>query len=178
MGFAKHSDSDPYFLLTERLGFRCWSLADLPLARSLWGDARVTRLIGGPFSPEAIQDRLGREIETMRLHGVQYWPLFFLPTGEFVGAAGLRPDDGEPRIYELGVHLRPAFWGQGLAAEAGGAVIRYAFERLQARGLVAGHHPENAASGRVLEKLGFRRVGLKFYPPTGLDHPSYRLDPP
>jgi hypothetical protein len=38
---------DPYFLKSERLGFRCWSLEDYPLARELWGDMRVPRFFGG-----------------------------------------------------------------------------------------------------------------------------------
>jgi hypothetical protein len=30
---------DPYFMKSERLGFRCWSLEDFPLAtRELWGE--------------------------------------------------------------------------------------------------------------------------------------------
>jgi ribosomal-protein-alanine N-acetyltransferase len=44
-----------YFLKTSRLGFRQWSIADLPLAMALWGDPEVTRFIGGPFSPDKIQ---------------------------------------------------------------------------------------------------------------------------
>jgi hypothetical protein len=30
---------DSYFLVSDRLGFREWSLDDLPLARALWGNA-------------------------------------------------------------------------------------------------------------------------------------------
>lgn len=178
MGLAEQSDRTPYFLLTDRLGFRLWSSTDLPLARSLWGDLQVTRFIGGPFSEEEIRDRLKREVETMRVHRVQLWPVFLLSSGEFVGVCGLRPASDAPRTYELGAHLAPTFWGQGLAVEAGRAVVRYGFEQLRAQAIVAGHHPENVASAHVLGKLGFRPTGLKFYPPTGLDHPSYQLDPP
>jgi len=34
-----------YFLTTARLGFRCWAPGDLPLARTLWGDPQVTKLM-------------------------------------------------------------------------------------------------------------------------------------
>ena len=39
----------------------------------------------------------------------------------------------------------------------------------------AGHNPHNTASPKLLEKLGFSPIGEEFYPPTGLYHPSYRL---
>jgi len=108
-------------------------------------------------------------------YNVQYWPIFLLSTGEHVGCGGLRPYKPEDRIFELGFHLLPAYWGKGLAVEAGRGVIAYAFESLGVKALFAGHHPANAASRRVLEKLGFTFTHEELYPPTGLLHPSYLL---
>lgn len=142
---------------------------------ALWGDPTVTRLIGGPFSREQVQERLSREISTMRSHGVQYWPLFLLATGEHVGCCGLRPYKSEEGIYEIGVHLRKEYWGEGYAPEATIAVMEYAFNTLGVKGLFAGHNPANEASRRVLEKLGFRYTHDEYYPPTALNHPSYIL---
>jgi [ribosomal protein S5]-alanine N-acetyltransferase len=164
-----------FFLQTERLGFRCWSDADLDLAMGVWGDPEVTRLIGGPFSRAQVGERLAGEIATMRTHGVQYWPVFLLATGDHVGCCGLRPYETEERIFEVGIHLRKEFWGQGYAPEATRAVMAHAFETLGAAALFAGHHPANDASRRVLETLGFRYTHDEHYPPTGLKHPSYLL---
>lgn len=171
--------ANPYFLKTARLGFRHWSRDDLPLAVALWGDPEVTRYIGGPFSPGQIKERLDGEIAAMSAHRIQYWPIFLL-TGddEHVGCGGLRPYRPEDQIYELGIHLRPAYWGRGLAVEAGQAVIRYGFETLGAKGLFAGHHPGNAASRRLIEKLGFQFTHKELYAPTGLQHRSYLLERP
>jgi RimJ/RimL family protein N-acetyltransferase len=164
-----------YFLQSERLGFRTWSEADIELAMGLWGDPEVSRLIGGPFSREQVQERLSREIATLQSHGIQYWPIFLLATGEYAGCCGLRPYKSEEGICEIGVHLRKAFWGQGYAPEAARAVMEYAFYTLGVKALFAGHNPGNGASRRVLEKLGFRYTHDEYYPPTGLDHPSYLL---
>jgi len=166
-----------YFLTTARLGFGRWEAGDLPLALALWGDPGVTRLIGGPLSADAVDARLGSEIASMRAYGVQYWPIFLLAGGEHAGCAGLRPYRPEGRIYELGFHLRTGYSGQGLATEAARAVVTFAFETVGAGALFAGHHPENAPSRRVLEKLGFRLTHEEFYAPTGLQHPSYLLTP-
>ena len=167
--------SNPYFLRSARLGFRCWTSDDLPLAIGLWGDPEVTRLVGGPFSEEQVKSRLAAEIASKVEFQVQYWPVFLLASGEHVGCAGLRPYRPEEQVFELGFHLKPAYWGQGLAEEAGRTVVNFAFDQLQVKGLFAGHHPANVASRRVLAKLGFRLTGEQLYPPTGQIHPSYLL---
>ncbi len=175
LSYREMSGSRAYFLRSARLGFGRWSLDDLALANALWGDTRVSSLIGGPFGPEQVRQRLEREIECQRLHGVEYWPVFLLADGTHVGCAGLRPYRLDEKIYELGFHLQPECWGHGLAQEAGRTVIEYAFDQLGATSLFAGHHPANKASKRVLEKLGFVYSHDELYPPTGQLHPSYLL---
>lgn len=49
---------------------------------------------------------------------------------------------------------------------------------IAASALFAGHHPENAPSRHILEKIGFRFTREELYPPTGLNHPSYLLTTP
>lgn len=164
---------DRYFLSSERLGFRPWRENDLPLAMSLWMDARVTGFFGGPYSREQAEARLAREIACRHASGIQYWPMFLLADGRHVGVCGLRP--WKPGVPELGFHLRPEFWSLGLGFEAAAAVIRYGFERLGAEAIFAGHHPQNEPSRRLLLKLGFRYQGEEIYPPTGAMEPTYLL---
>lgn len=164
-----------YFMKTDRLGFSRWCEEDLPLAMYLWGDPKVTAFIGGPFRPDEVRARLSREIELMTTYAVQYWPIFLLQNSELAGCAGLRPYRYEAQIFEMGVHLRPKHWGQGLAQEAGHSVIAFAFGTLGAKTLFAGHHPANTTSRRLIEKLGFRFTHEELYAPTGLKHPSYLL---
>jgi RimJ/RimL family protein N-acetyltransferase len=61
---------------------------------------------------------------------------------------------------ELGYWIARPFWGQGIATEAGRALLDTARESLRLPRLVAGHFTDNPASGRVLEKLGFRPTGV------------------
>jgi [ribosomal protein S5]-alanine N-acetyltransferase len=164
-----------YFLTTAHLGFDCWSITDAALAKALWGDPKVTALIGGPFSDGEIDETLRREIASMAASKVQYWPIFHLQDNQHVGCTGLRPYRPDEQIYELGFHLRPAFWGRGLAEEAGRAAVTFAFETLGAKALFAGHHPANSASRQVLAKLGFDFTHEEFYPRTRLMHSSYLL---
>ncbi len=170
--------SVPYFLKSERLGFRCWSKEDLPLARALWGDIEVTRFFGGPFSDEEISERLQREITRMENYRFQYWPIFSLADNEHVECCGLRPYRLEDGVPELGFHLRPKFWGRGLAIEAARAVIPFAFETIGAKALSAGHHPGNVNSRKVLEKLGFHFTHDEFFAQLGMKIPYYLLSQP
>jgi RimJ/RimL family protein N-acetyltransferase len=90
----------------------------------------------------------------------------------------LRPYKSEEGICELGFHFRPQHWGQGVAVEAARAVIHHASESLKARALFAGHHPDNQASARVLEKLGFEFTHEEIYAPTGKTHRCHILKLP
>src|SRR5258706_5444441 len=130
-----------YFLASKRLSFREWSTEDVPLAISLWGDPKVTALIGGPSSPEQARQRLHREIALCASSRVQYWPVFLTSTHGFFGCCGLRPYGPKERVLELGFHVLSSQWGKGFATEAARAVIAHAFATFDARALFAGHHP-------------------------------------
>jgi RimJ/RimL family protein N-acetyltransferase len=168
--------AEKYFLRSSRLGFRNWLEDDLPLALSLWGDADVMRMIGGVYSEEKVKARLALEISNLEAHDAQYFPTFLLEDDEFVGCCGVKPYRVAERIFKFGYALRRPYWGRGLAEEASRAVIPVVLARTVARALFAGHHPENAASKHILEKLGFRYTHDELYPPDGLMHPSYLME--
>lgn len=167
-----------FFLRTGRIGFSKWVQNDMASAVSLWGNPEVTRYIcaSGVFSMDDIANRLNTEILNESAYKVQYWPIFELTTMDLIGCCGLRPHKADE--YEIGFHLRPEFWGQGYAKEAASAVINYSFLTLKAKKLFAGHHPNNAASRKILSQLGFSYIGDEYYEPTGLFHPSYELKNP
>jgi RimJ/RimL family protein N-acetyltransferase len=77
-----------------------------------------------------------------------------LMDGTPIGICGLlkRPvlDD-----VDLGFAMLPQFRGEGYAFEAAAAVVAHARDTLRLERLVAITNPDNDASGRLLEKLGF-----------------------
>lgn len=166
-----------FFIVSKRLGFRRWFNDDIDLAVGLWGDFEVTKLFDsrGPLSREQVEFRLHQEIATQSKHGVQYWPIFLLESGEHIGCAGLRPYDAHKNILEIGFHIRSNHWRKGYASEAAKTVMEYAFTTLKIKGLFAGHNPKNQGSRNLLNKLGFNYIHDEFYKPTGLEHPSYLL---
>lgn len=82
-----------------------------------------------------------------------------------IGAIGF---GGDGPIAELGYAIGRAYWGQGYATEAVGAMIQAA-RNLGLGGLQAYSFVENPASARVLEKAGFVNVGtiVREYPKRG-----------
>jgi ribosomal-protein-alanine N-acetyltransferase len=75
------------------------------------------------------------------------------PPREIVGFAGLRRF-GPAGEVELLYALRPDGWGQGLATEAAREVLRFGLEDLGLAEILAGADLENAASFRVMERVG------------------------
>ena len=80
-------------------------------------------------------------------------------TGAVAGGCALVYDEPSTGQAMLGYSLLPEARGRGLATRVVGLVAGWAFGIGLAR-LWAGTRPENVASQRVLEKVGFRREGL------------------
>ncbi len=146
-------------LETERLVLRRQEPADLDDLWALYSDPEITRYI--PDAPRSRAEAL-EELEWHR-HGhpknpnLGLWATLLKPEGKFIGRCGLLPweIEGQSEV-EVAYTIDRAHWGQGLATEAAGAILRYGFERLGLPRLVCLIDPLNAASQRVAEKIGMR----------------------
>ncbi len=78
-------------------------------------------------------------------------------TGELVGECHLQWISAEHRQGEIGFAFNPDHQGHGYATEASRVFLRLGFEELGLHRIVGRLEPRNAASARVLEKLGMRR---------------------
>lgn len=66
-------------------------------------------------------------------------------------------------MIELRYGVAPACWGQGVAREAAEAVMQWAATERGVKRFVAETEKENARSGRVLEKMGFKKSGTGYW---------------
>ncbi len=80
--------------------------------------------------------------------------------GHLIGGVGLR-FGFDHQHAELGYWIGVPYWGNGYATEAARAMVRYGFETLQLHRIFASHFKHNAASGRILVKLGMRHEGCQ-----------------
>jgi [ribosomal protein S5]-alanine N-acetyltransferase len=78
-------------------------------------------------------------------------------TGQFIGWAGVfrSRDTKHTGEVEVSYGLVASHRGQGIATEIASALVDYAFETLNVRRILATIDPDNIASIRVAEKLGF-----------------------
>jgi len=150
-------------LETERLILRAFRAGDLELLSAMWADESVVRYIGGQkLSREETWRRSLAACGQWPYTGFGYWIAELKSSGEVVGQIGfadfkrdMEPSlEGEP---ELGYVFSPAVHGQGIAFEACKAALDWADWALDAPSYPAIIGPENAASIRLAEKLGFVR---------------------
>lgn len=168
---------------TERLRLRGHELADFPASAAMWADPEVTRYIGGaPSSREDSWARFLRYSGHWALLGFGYWLIEEKASGRFVGEAGfgdfkreIAPSlEGAP---EQGWVLAPWAHGQGYASEAARATLAWAQAHFGAVATVCMIAPNNKASIRVAEKLGygeFARTTYKGAPTILFSRPALR----
>jgi [ribosomal protein S5]-alanine N-acetyltransferase len=145
---------DMTVLETERLTVRQWTMDDVDRLRPIATDPRVLRHIGGgqPWSEERIRGFVEGGIDVARTRGWVLWPLVFKGDGNFIGFAGFNSAFA-PEV-EIGWWLSPDYWGQGLATEAGRALLDYGFATFKFPRVISVAQPGNVASINVMKKLG------------------------
>jgi ribosomal-protein-alanine N-acetyltransferase len=79
--------------------------------------------------------------------------------GRLVGNCGIRRKLGNDWEADIGYELAPEFWGRGYATEAALALVDFGFRELGMHRISSWCIADNAASARVLEKVGLRLEG-------------------
>lgn len=62
---------------------------------------------------------------------------------------------------EIGFMLNKAYWRQNIMGEVGEEILKFAFQVMDLNRIEASVHPENIASIKLCEKLGFKEEGVK-----------------
>lgn len=156
-------------LETARLRLRAHRLEDFEAYAAMWADPQVTRFIGGvPFSREAAWTRFLRHVGMWHHMGFGFFALEHRESGAFAGEAGFHELRRAvvPSIegtMEVGWALTAPMQGQGLAEEAGRAVIGWAAAHGTGERLTCMIAPGNGGSLRVAQKLGFAEFGRGTY---------------
>jgi [ribosomal protein S5]-alanine N-acetyltransferase len=103
---------------------------------------------------------VARETEAHEQPRVQYQlGIVWHETDELVGSARLGISSPTHRSGDIGYGVRRDLWGRGIATEAAALLLGFGFGPLGLHRIFAVHHPDNVASGRVLQKLGMRFEG-------------------
>ncbi|BCH28147.1 N-acetyltransferase [Mesorhizobium sp. L-8-10] len=147
---------------TERLVLRGHRPGDFDAHALMWSDPDVTRFIGGtPFPRDQAWVRFLRAAGMWQVMGFGFWAVEEKSSGELLGEVGFHElqRDLQPSLegtLEAGWALRPAAHGKGFATEAVGAALAWGVENFPDKRVTCMIDPENTASLRVAQKLGFR----------------------
>lgn len=164
-------------LTTSRLTLRPFTPEDVDALYGILSGPSV--LLYFPPGPPPTREVAARMIERIQRHweerGYGLWAVESRATRELMGRCGLNlvAETGET---EVDVILGAAFWGQGFATEAVRESLRYGFDRPGVERIIGIIHPGNAASRRVLEKVGMKPEGPARY--FGMDCERYALARP
>jgi ribosomal-protein-alanine N-acetyltransferase len=122
---------------------------------------------GWPEFPDAYSHALESLTERGDLR--PWWTYVFIDDkrGALVGSGGFAGRPSAEGIVELGYETAPAFRRRGYAREAAGGLLSFAFGRPEIAAVDAHTLAERNASTRVLERNGFKHLGVVEHPDDG-----------
>ena len=148
----------PSVLETPRLALARFSHADAPGFYELNADPEVLRHTGDePFTSAAEAEAFIRAYAHYDRHGYGRWSVYLKETGDYVGFCGLNYSARLAEV-DIGFRFMRRCWGRGFATEAARASLHHGFTVYGLPQIVGRALPGNAASLRVLEKLGMQYV--------------------
>ncbi|MGM9550783.1 MAG: GNAT family N-acetyltransferase [Clostridia bacterium] len=126
--------------------FRCWMQ-----------DEDVSRYMLWKASNDINKAREFIDFEMNNLENEKWhrWIIVLKDTEDVIGTCLIFFNE-EENNWDISYNLGKRFWGMGYMTEAMSRVMMYAEEELKIKECIAAHAAKNKASGRVLQKLGFR----------------------
>ena len=150
-------------LATERLTLRPLTPDDAESLHRLVNDWEVTRnlaVVPFPYPRQLADDWIASTVSDLAAGDAYALAITGHDEGQelLLGVVGLRLDR-KARAATLGYWVGRRFWGHGVAGEAAGRVVRWAFANLELDRIDANVATDNPASAAVLRRIGFRQTG-------------------
>jgi [ribosomal protein S5]-alanine N-acetyltransferase len=143
---------------TERLALRRLSLDDAEFIMELVNQPSFLRFIGDKNvrnREDAVRYLQTGPMASYEQFGFGPYLVTLKETDECAGMAGLLKRETLP-APDIGFAFLPQYWSKGLAYEAAQAVIKLGRESFAMKQIVAITSPDNEASMKLLERLGFK----------------------
>ena len=147
-------------LKTDRLLLRKFQLSDAPNLQRLAGAKEVA---AGTFLPHPYENGMAEQWiadqeQAREGDSAVSFAITLADNATFIGSISLDIVQSH-RHARLGYWLGVPYWNQGYGTEAVNAVLRYGFMQLNLHRIYSPHFQGNAASGRVLQKVGMTYEG-------------------
>jgi RimJ/RimL family protein N-acetyltransferase len=161
-------------LETPRLLLRGWRDDDVEPWVRMNANACVREFFPNVATREESLEAARRLRAGLLRDGYGWWVIQTKAEDTFAGVIALQAVPFETHftpVHEIGWRLPLDAWGRGYATEGAAAVMRYAFERLDLREVVALTASINRRSRAVMERLGMTND-----PTDDFDHPRLAQD--
>ena len=148
---------------TKRLILRLVEKGDLPALLEVNGDDEVFRYTPRSSwkSPADAKAWFSRIMGHRKSGATIQFVVILRETARPIGTLALFHFDEDVGSAEVGYVLGRAHWGKGLMTELLAALVRFGFNKLGLKRIVAELDPRNIGSVKVLERTGFTREGLR-----------------
>ena len=148
-------------LLTERLTLRAMGIKDAKEYFELYSDEKVMRGYGiVPHKTLSETQNLIQYLHGSFLKKEQIrWGIWTIKDSAFLGDVGFWRFVPFRFRAEAGAKLFPQHWKRGYMSEALGTIIQYGFDQMGLNSIEGNISPENIASLKLVEKLGFKKEG-------------------
>lgn len=146
-------------LETERLKLRPIVMADLETLHLLRQDPAMMRYMSDGHIPDEAETEswLHWHIDLWKVDGFSLFGAERKQDHRLIGWIGVTKPHWFPEMMptpEIGWFVDRELWGQGLASEGAAAALHFAFHDLRSERIIGIYNAGNAASGRVMEKIG------------------------
>lgn len=149
-------------LNSERLQLREITHGDVDAMFAIHGDPELMKWFGNPVADREGATQLIDLLAGWRLlpdPGVR-WGLERRDTPGLIGSCGLFGWSRSDRKCTIGYELATAAQGQGFMHEAVVTAVAWGWKHMDLVRIEARIHPDNLASQRVVDRVGFEREGL------------------
>lgn len=162
-------------LETKQLILRTWRDDDLEPMTAINQDPKVMEYFPSRQDMEATQSFIGRVTKHQEQHRFSLYAVELKTTGEMIGFVGLMTVPFTAHFtpaIEIGWRLASGYWNRGYATEAAKTVLHDAFTRLNLSEVVSFTAQGNAASRRIMEKIGLQHNSEDNFKHPKLDEAS------
>ena len=161
-----------YIFTSERLGFRNWIEDDIQKMAYINSNPNVMEFFPSLQTVEQTQRFILRMQKQFKEKRYCYFAVDILESDTFIGFIGLSDKDFESDFtpsVDIGWRLAENYWKNGFATEGASACLKYDYEQLRLKKIIATTPAINIKSEEVMKRIGMTKV-KNFNHPLLLDN--------
>ena len=133
-------------------------MSDFKAFRETFNDKEVAKQLSGFKYPLSLKHAKEKLNEIINNNKGDYYEFAIIYNKKLIGLVCLEKPSNDKKTFTLGYAISRKYWNKGIASKASKKIIEFGFSKLKLKKIIADNDEDNPASGRVLEKNGFRFI--------------------